>query len=307
MDRHRFEGIWLPLITPFADGALDERSLAGLIRHYLDLPIDGMILAATTGEGLTLDEQETERLVGIAAEAVQGKLPLLLGLCGSDTRAMVERLREVERWPVAGYLITCPYYSRPSQEGLARHFLALAAETEKPILLYNIPYRTGINLANETIFRLAEHSRIVGIKDCCAQLAQTFELLRGRPRDFAVLTGEDALFFTHLALGADGGILAAAHVETATFAAVRGALLRGERETALEIWRDLADIVALLFAEPNPAPIKHWLWRKELIASPELRLPMTGVSAALAARIDRAIAWPRAGGARGVLSAGATR
>jgi len=95
MDRHRFEGIWLPLITPFAGGALDERSLAGLIRHYLDLPIDGMILAATTGEGLTLETQETERLVAIAAEVVQGKLPLLLGLCGSDTRALVRHIREI--------------------------------------------------------------------------------------------------------------------------------------------------------------------------------------------------------------------
>ena len=295
----RFEGIWLPLVTPFAEGALDERSLAALLRHYRELPIEGLILAATTGEGLTLDAQETGRLVALAAEIAEGKLPLLLGLCGSDTRAMLAWIREVERWPVRGYLVTCPYYSRPSQEGLARHFLALAAETDKPILLYNIPYRTGVNLANETVFRLAEHPRIAGIKDCCAQLAQTFDLLRGRPRSFAVLTGEDALFFTHLALGAEGGILASAHVETAAFAAVRQALLAGERERALEVWRELADIVALLFAEPSPAPIKHWLWREGLIASPELRLPMTGVSAALAARIDRRVAWPRAGGGQG--------
>jgi len=271
------------------------------------LPIDGMILAATTGEGLTLETQETERLVAIAAEMVRGKLPLLLGLCGSNTRALVRHIREIERWPVSGYLVTAPYYSRPSQEGLAQHFLALAEETAKPILLYNIPYRTGVNLANETLFRLAAHPRIAGIKDCCAQLAQTFDLLRGRPRDFAVLTGEDALFFTHVALGADGGILAAAHAETAAFAAVRSALLAGEREKALEIWRDLADLVSLLFAEPNPAPVKHWLWRQGLIASPELRLPMTGVSAALASRIDRAIAWPRASGARSALTAGAMR
>lgn len=293
MDRYRFEGIWLPLITPFTEGALDERSVAALVRHYLEMPIDGLILAATTGEGLTLDAAETERLVAVAAETAEGELPLLLGLSGSNTGAMARRIREIETWPVAGYLVTCPYYTRPSQEGLAQHFQALAAETERPILLYNIPYRTGVNLANETVLRLAEHPRIVGIKDCCAQLAQTFDLLRARPPGFAVLTGEDALLFTHLGLGADGGILASAHVETASFAAMRRAVLAGEREAALRLWNDLADIVALLFAEPSPASIKHWLWREGRIASPELRLPMSGVSAALAGRIDRAIARRR--------------
>ena len=227
----------------------------------------------------------------------------MLGLSGSNTAAMVRRIREIEAWPVAGYLVTCPYYSRPSQEGLAQHFQALAAETEKPLLLYNIPYRTGVNLANETVLRLAEHPRIVGIKDCCANLAQTFDLLRARPPGFAVLTGEDALLFTHLGLGADGGILASAHVETESFAAMRRALLAGERETALRLWSGLADIVTLLFAEPSPGPIKHWLWREGRIATPELRLPMTGVSAALAGRIDRAIARQRV--SRSAIHAGA--
>lgn len=302
MERHRFEGIWLPLITPFADGALDEPSVAALVRHYLEMPIDGLILAATTGEGLTLDAAETERLVAIAAETAGGKVPLLLGLSGSNTGAMARRIREIQTWPVAGYLVTCPYYSRPSQEGLAQHFQALAAETEKPILLYNIPYRTGVNLANETALRLAEHPCIVGIKDCCANLAQTFDLLRARPPGFAVLTGEDALLFTHLRLGADGGILASAHVETESIAAMRRALLAGERETALRVWSGLADIVTLLFAESSPGPIKHWLWREGRIASPELRLPMTGVGAALAGRIDRAIARHR--GSRSAVHAG---
>lgn len=288
-ERPRLEGIWLPLITPFTDGALDERALEGLVRHYLAEPIDGLILAATTGEALTLDDAEVERLVAVAAETVAGRRPIFLGLCGSDTRKLVHRLETTAAWPIDGYLVTCPYYSRPSQEGLRRHFEALAASTTKPLALYNIPYRTGVNLANETVFRLAELDAVIGIKDCCAVPSQSFDLLRGRPAGFSVLTGEDAWFYSALAHGAEGGILASAHVDPAAFAAVRVAVLADERERALGLWTDLVDVVALLFAEPSPAPIKHWLWRRHLIPSPEVRLPIAPVSATLAGQIDRMI------------------
>lgn len=283
----RLDGIWLPLITPFRDGALDEASVRGLVRHYLAQPVNGLILAATTGESMTLDDDETRRLVDLVTEEVAGRLPVLLGLSGSDTRAMREQMASTESWPIQGRLITCPYYSRPSQDGMRRHFTALAEHTAKPIVLYNIPYRTGVNLANETLFRLAENPLFVGIKDCCAIPAQAFDLLRGRPAGFSVLTGEDAEFFGALSNGADGGVLASAHVETTRFAAVRRALLAGDRDGALAQWSGLIDLVRLLFAEPSPAPIKHWLWRRGLIASPELRLPMSGISTDLAARLDR--------------------
>jgi 4-hydroxy-tetrahydrodipicolinate synthase len=282
-------GVWLPLITPFHDGMLDEPSLRRLARHYRAAPLDGFIAAATTGEGLTLDEGETARVVGAIADEIGASKPLYLGLCGSDTRKLVARLRATETWPIAGYLIACPYYSRPSQAGLARHYTALADAAARPILVYNIPYRTGVNLANDTLLALAAHTNIVGAKDCCADPAQSFDLLRQRPPGFAVLTGEDAFFHAALAQGADGGILASAHIDPGAFAAVREAYLRGDHADALYRWRALVDVVRLLFAEASPAPIKHWLWRAGLIASPELRLPMTGISAALAARLDRLI------------------
>jgi len=287
--RPRLQGIWLPLITPFMDGKLDEAALAALVRHYLASPIDGLILAATTGEGLTLDPHEVERLVAVTAETAAGQLPLYLGLCGSDTRKMVERLAETAAWPNDGYLVTCPYYSRPSQEGLRQHFSALARATAKPIALYNIPYRTGVNLANETVLALAALEPIVGIKDCSAIPAQSFDLLRARPPGFSVMTGEDALFYSAIAHGADGGILASAHVDPLGFATVRDRLLAGDRERALRLWTELVDVVSLLFAEPSPAPIKHWLWRRHLIPSPEVRLPLTSVSATLAGQLDRMI------------------
>src|SRR5262249_34997827 len=212
---------------------------------------------------------------GGAAETVAGRRSILLGLSGSDTRKLAHRLEATAAWPIDGYLVTCPYYSRPSQEGLRRHFAALAERTTKPLVLYNIPYRTGVNLANETVLHLAELDPVIGIKDCCAIPAQSFDLLRGRPRGFSVLTGEDAWFYGALAHGADGGILASAHVDPGAFAAVRAALLAGDRERALGHWIDLVDVVALLFAEPSPAPIRHWLWRQHLIPSPAVRLPLT--------------------------------
>ena len=285
------QGVWLPLITPFKDGAFDEVSARRLARHYV-AAVDGFILAATTGEGLTIDDDEIERFVDICRgeiDAAGRPMRLYLGLSGSDTRKVAKALARTSAWPVDGYLIVCPYYTRPSQLGLYRHFSALADSTAKPIMIYNIPYRTGVNLGNEQMLRLAELPNIVGVKDCSADPAQSFDLLRDRPDGFAVLTGEDALFHNALTQGADGGILAAAHVETQAFIAIRKAMLDGDHAGALANWRALVDLPRLLFAEPSPAPIKHWLWRTGLIDSPEVRLPMTNVSDALAARIDAEI------------------
>ena len=285
-------GLWLPLVTPFRDGRLDEPSLRRLVAHFAAEPVDGFILAATTGEGMALDDEETERLVAIAGEALDAshrRVPLYLGLCGSDTRKVVNALARTASWAVDGYLIASPYYTRPSQQGLSSHFSALADSTERPILIYNIPYRTGVNLGNETMLRLAERANIVGVKDCCADAAQSFDLLCRRPRDFAILTGEDQLFYTALAQGADGGITASAHVGAHAFADIRGKLLAGDQAGALADWKRLAGLPRLLFAEPSPGPIKHWLWREGLIDSPEMRLPMVPITDTLAACIDRAM------------------
>jgi 4-hydroxy-tetrahydrodipicolinate synthase len=292
-------GLWLPLITPFRDGALDETSLRRLVRHYADLPVNGLILAATTGESLTLSPAETERLVFTVRDEI-GKtrhLPICLGLSGSNTHALLDTLDRTAAWPIDGYLISCPYYSRPSQRGLQLHFEALADRAAHPVMIYNIPYRTGVNLGNEAMLRLAAHSNIAGLKDCCADREQSLELLQRRPKNFAVLSGEDAHAHEALTDGADGGILASAHIATETFAEVCKLMAAGDRDAASARWQSVEELTRLLFAEPSPAPIKYWLWRSGLIDSAEVRLPMTEVSADLAARLDREIdsasrAWP---------------
>ena len=290
--RSSLHGLWLPLITPFRDGTLDEISLRRLVRHYAAQPIDGLILAATSGEGLTLGMAELEWIVALArAEMTQGQryIPICLGLAGSHTRKMCDTLDETAAWPIDGYLISSPYYSRPSQRGLRQHFRALADHASWPIVLYNIPYRTSVNLANETLLELAEHPNIVGLKDCGADRAQSIDLLRRRPAGFRVLTGEDDQYHEALTDGADGAILLSAHVETKTFAAVRSLLREGNREAARARWESVSNLTKLLFTEPSPAPAKYWLWRTGLIDSAEVRLPMVEVSAELAARLDAEI------------------
>jgi 4-hydroxy-tetrahydrodipicolinate synthase len=290
--RSLLHGLWLPLITPFRDGILDETSLRRLVRHYAALPIDGLILAATSGEGLTLGMAELEWIVALTrAEIAEGRryIPICLGLSGSHTRKMCHILDETAAWSIDGYLIASPYYSRPSQRGLVQHFSALADHASWPVVLYNIPYRTAVNLENETLLELAEHPNIVGLKDCCADRAQSIELLRRRPSSFRVLTGEDAQYYEALTDGADGAILLSAHIETETFAAVRALLKEGNRDAAQARWDSVSDLTRLLFAEPSPAAAKYWLACTGLIDSAEVRLPMVEVSAELAARLDAEI------------------
>ena len=291
--RTRLQGLWLPLVTPFRDGVLDERSLRRLLRHYTSRPVDGLILGATSGEGLTLSLFERERLVELVNDELantRSSLAVCLGLAGASTAMMQDILDETAAWPIDGYLISSPYYLRPSQRGLLRHFTDLADHASWPIVLYNIPYRTSVNLANDTLLRLAEHPNIVGMKDCCADRAQSLDLLRRRPRGFRVLTGEDAQFFDALDDGADGAILLSAHVETEVFAAIAAEMKAGNRDTALLAWQSVCELTRLLFVEPSPAPAKFWLARIGLIDSAEVRSPMVEVGPELAARIEEEIA-----------------
>ena len=290
--RNQLQGLWLPLVTPFRGGVLDEPSLRRLVRHYAEGPVDGLILAATSGEGMSLGTDELERLVALVRAETAGQrryLPICLGLSGASTAKMRDMLDETAAWPIDGYLIASPYYTSPSQRGLLQHFRALANHASWPIVLYNIPYRTAVNLTNDTLLRLAEHPNIVGIKDCSADRAQSIDFLSRRPSDFRVLTGEDAQYFDALTDGADGAILLSAHLETETFASVRTLLKQGNRDAAQAAWESVCELTKLLFVEPSPSPAKYWLARTGLIDSAEVRLPMVEVSAELAARLDAEI------------------
>jgi 4-hydroxy-tetrahydrodipicolinate synthase len=294
------KGLWVPLITPFKDGAVDYASYERLIDHYLAFDIDGLFPLGTTGESPTLDEAEIDQLVERTV-ARAGRVPVYVGVGGNATAKVVKELKRLERHRFAGIVSVCPYYNRPSQDGLVAHFKAIAAATDRDVLIYNIPYRTAVNLSNNSLLELAEVPNIVGAKDSSGSIAQSLELLARKPADFSVLTGEDVLHFTMMANGAEGGILAASHLMTQGFVDVTRAFQRGDLDAARTAWAPLAAFVPLLFAEANPMPIKYCLWRQGLIASPECRLPLTRISDGLARRLDAAIA---PSGDRGSPSAG---
>ena len=281
----KLSGLWVPLITPFKDGAVDSASDERLVDHDLGFDGDGLFPLGTTGVQPTLDEAEIEELVARPA-ARAGPTPVFVGVGGNATHKVATALKRLERHRFAGIVSVCPYYNRPSQDGLIGHFKAIAASTDRDILIYNIPYRTAVNLSNDSLLELAEVPNIVGIKDSSGSIAQSLDLLQRKPADFAVLTGEDALFFTMMANGAEGGILAASHLSTGRFVEVARAFARDDLAAARTVWAPLAPLVPLLFAEANPMPIKYCLWRQGLIASPECRLPLTRISDGLARRLD---------------------
>jgi len=291
--RNLLQGLWLPLVTPFRNGELDEPSLRRMVRHYVNGPVDGLILAATSGEGMSLSLDELERLVGVTRAEITAcgrYVPICLGLSGASTLKMCETLDETAAWPIDGYLIASPYYTRPSQRGLLAHFTTLADHASWPIVLYNIPYRCAVNLSNETLLQLASHPNIVGMKDCSADRAQSIDFLGRRPPGFRVLTGEDAQYHEALCDGADGAILLSAHLQTDAFASVRTLMREGDRDAAKACWDGISELTRLLFVEPSPAPAKYWLARTGLIESAEVRLPMVEVGAELAARLDAEMA-----------------
>lgn len=279
-------GVWLPIVTPFSNGAVDLKSLERLLHYYLDKGLSGIMPLGTTGESPTIDDDEVEAIVELTGKVVGNRLPIYVGVGGNSTAKVTKNLRRLERYAFTGILSVCPYYSRPNEEGICRHFEQIANSTDRKIVIYNIPYRTGVNLSNDAVLALSKLPNIVGLKDSCANLAQSSDLLRRKSPSFSVLTGEDAQFYTTLALRGDGGILAAAHFRPEIFVEVFQRVKDNNFHAAYSSWLEIESTVRLLFKEPNPMPIKHWLWRRGLIESPECRLPMTTVSVDLAKELD---------------------
>ncbi|GAA4655014.1 4-hydroxy-tetrahydrodipicolinate synthase [Anaerocolumna aminovalerica] len=279
-------GVWLPIITPFKDNKLDYQSYKRLIDHYSDKGISGFIPLGTTGECPTLSDFEFEDMIEKTMEYNNRRLPVYVGVGGNCTAQVIKKVKIAEYYDIKGILSVCPYYNRPGQEGIYGHFKSIAEETPLDIVMYNIPYRTGVNMENETIYKLSEIKNIVGLKDCCGNIKQTAELLMNPPEDFSILTGEDLLFFLTLTMGGHGGILSSSHLKTEMFVEVYNKIKENDLESALKIWKPLYDFIPLLFKEPNPAPVKYCLEELSLIDSDEVRLPLTQISDQLKEKLD---------------------
>lgn len=282
-------GVWLPIITPFKDNKIDYKSYKKLIDHYSDKGISGFIPLGTTGEVPVLDDYEFEEMIEKTLEYNNDRLPVYVGVGGNYTAKVIDKLKIAEKYKIQGILSVCPYYNRPNQDGIYSHFKNIAEETNLNIIIYNIPYRTGVNIENETIHKLAQFKNIVGLKDACGDIKQTMALLMDPPKDLSILTGEDIFFYLTLTLGGQGGILASSHLKTEQFIDVYNKVKENNIEAALKTWKQLYDFIPLLFKEPNPAPIKYCLQELGLIDSSELRLPLMQVSKQLGEKLDRII------------------
>lgn len=278
-----FSGLWIPLVTPFEQGQLDHHALKHLVAHYRASGIAGFVVCGSTGEAAALDEDEQLAVLHTVLAKAPG-LPVIMGLSGYHLGKTAARIRALGSLGITGILLPAPSYIRPSQAGLIEWFMALADLSPVPIIVYDIPYRTGSRLDLETLLALAGHPRIQAVKDCSGDADKTKALIAdGR---LQVLVGEDANIFPTVAQGGRGAIAAAAHLHTARFVELLRRLRAGDLAGAEALWTPLLPLIEALFAEPNPGPLKALMAGRGLLRN-ELRSPMTRASAALAERLEQ--------------------
>jgi 4-hydroxy-tetrahydrodipicolinate synthase len=283
-----FQGIWVPMVTPFCDGDgdIDFDAAQQLACELAASGVDGLVVCGTTGEAAMLSAAEQGMLLDSVLEAVGPRFPVVMGIGGSDTRSVVATVQRYNDHPLAGLLVSAPAYVRPSQEGIVRHFQAIAAATDQSIVLYNVPARTGVNIEPQTAALLARDSHFVAIKEAGGKLQQLGELLLDTRLD--VLCGDDALLLASLSMGGHGAMSAAAQVRPDLYAQLYHLVRQGRHGAAGALFKTMLPVIRLLFAEPNPAPVKAALAMQGKVRD-ALRLPMTPMSAAGQAALAAAL------------------
>ena len=284
-----FSGSLVAIVTPmFEDGALDLEAWDRLLDFHLQGGTSGVIVGGSTGESVALTEADQDALVTHARRRIAGRMKLIAGVGGSSTARVVERVQALSVAGVDALLVVTPAYNRPTQEGLYRHFAAIAAAAAAPVLLYNVPSRTAVDLLPATVARLAELPRIVGIKEAVGDSTRVRELLGAAPDGFVVLSGDDGTACAAVLAGARGVISVTANLVPAAMAAMIGAALRGERELAAQIDAALAPLHRELSLESNPIPVKWALGEMKMINA-GIRMPLTWLSAAAQPRVRAAL------------------
>ena len=275
MTNNIFKGLGIALVTPFlSDGSVDYKSLQRLVEYQIQNGADFFCILATTGETPCITAEEKERIKNLVVELNKGRLPILMGCGGNNTAAVVEELKTADLSGIDGILSVCPYYNKPSQEGLYQHFKAIAKASPLPVVLYNVPGRTGINLKPETTVRLAKDcENIVAIKEASGSLEQVDEIIKNGPSGFDVISGDDALTFSMIASGAAGVISVIGNALPKEFSRMIRYEFRGEYEPARKIHHRFTELYSLLFVDGNPAGVKALLHEMGFIEN-ELRLPL---------------------------------
>ena len=275
MAHNIFKGLGIALITPFLeDGSVDYKSLIRLVEYQLNNGADFFCILATTGETPTLTAEEKQKIKDLVVDLVGGRVPILVGCGGNNTAAIVKELQTGDFRGVDGILSVCPYYNKPSQEGLYQHFKTIAAATKLPVVLYNVPGRTGVNLSAATTVRLAHDcDNIVAIKEASGNLEQVDEIIKNKPRNFDVISGDDALTFPMISCGAVGVISVIGNALPREFSKMIRLQMKGEYDGARKIHHRFIDLFSLLFVDGNPAGVKAMLHEMGYIEN-VLRLPL---------------------------------
>lgn len=288
MNTKRLVGLGVALVTPMkADGSVDGDAAKRIVKFIIDGGADFLVALGTTGEAPTLTAEEQHSFVHLVVNAAAGRVPVVVGVSGNDTRALVARLEAMDCTGVDYILSAVPSYNKPSQQGIIEHFSRVAAVAQRPVILYNVPGRTGRNMTAQTTLWLAENvENIAGVKEASGDLAQVEAILRGRPEGFAVLSGDDALTLPMMASGAEGVISVIGNALPKAFGDLVHAAQRGDFAEARAQHLQLQEMYRLLFAENNPAGIKAALAASGLCGN-YLRLPLVPVTSALYGCIER--------------------
>lgn len=275
MARNIFKGLGIALVTPFtADGEVDYKAIVRLVEYQIQNGADFLCILATTGETPCLSTEEKENIKKLVVDTNRGRLPILMGCGGNNTRAVVEELKTADWTGIDGVLSVCPYYNKPSQEGLYQHFKAIAEASPLPVVLYNVPGRTGINMKSETTVRLARDcENIVAVKEASGSLEQVDEIIKNKPKRFDVLSGDDALTFSMVASGAAGSISVIGNALPKEVSRMIRLEFKGEYEAARTIHHRFTELYSLLFVDGNPAGVKALLHEMGFIEN-VLRLPL---------------------------------
>ena len=305
--RTRFTGVGTALVTPFhADGSLDEAAVTRLARRQIDAGVHFLSPCGTTGEAPTLSAREKLRVIELVVEAADGRVPVLAGAGGYDTREVIEFVRDVEKTGVDGLLSVTPYYNKPTQEGLYQHFKAIAGQTALPIMLYSVQGRAGVNINVETVVRLAEIPNIVAIKEASGSIGQIADIISATPDDFLILSGDDPLTIPLMALGGHGVVSVASNEVPAEMAQLVEQCERGDYAAARTLFYRLQPLLHVNFVETNPIPCKAAMAAMGLIEE-AYRLPMVPPSAAAREKVLRVLAQLQLPGAVRADAAAAAR
>ena len=272
---NRFKGLGVALITPFrSDNSIDIEALDRLVEYQIKGGVDFLCIMGTTAETPTLTADEKRMLKDHLVERVAGRVPLLMGCGGNSTAAVVNELQSFDWMGIDGILSVCPYYNKPSQEGLYQHYRALAQASPLPIVLYNVPGRTGVNMTAETTLRLArDFENIVAIKEASGNITQMDDIIKNKPENFDVISGDDGITFPLITLGAVGVISVIGNALPYEFSRMVRLALRGEYESARTIHHKFTELFKLLFVDGNPAGVKAMLSEMGMIQN-QLRLPL---------------------------------